>query len=84
MPGFWPLTLFREDVITLQNPHGFPTASVNTKPAQTAQAAKDKAAEKSDKSKAVAVKSAAAPAVAKAKAAVPCKHTHVSFPYGKI
>ncbi|EIW64310.1 cyclophilin-like protein [Trametes versicolor FP-101664 SS1] len=61
----------KEDVITLQNPHGFPTASVNTKPVQTAQAAKDKAAEKSDKSKAVAVKPAAAPAVAKAKAAVP-------------
>lgn len=37
-------------------------------------------AEKSDKSKAVAVKPAAAPAVAKAKAAVPCKHVCIAFP----
>ncbi|KAI0673436.1 cyclophilin-like protein [Trametes maxima] len=55
----------KEDVITLQNPHGLPTTSVAPKPTPTAQT------EKTDKSKSLVTKSAVAPAVTKAKASTP-------------
>ncbi|TBU34614.1 cyclophilin-like protein [Dichomitus squalens] len=55
----------KEDVITLQNPHGLPPASVPSRPTQPP------SAEKADKGKAMAVKPAPAGPVAKAKAATP-------------
>ena len=58
----------REDVITLQNPHGLPPASIPNKTA-----AAEKAEKAGAKSKAVATKPAAAAPVAKTKATTPCK-----------
>ncbi|KAI0756707.1 cyclophilin-like protein [Daedaleopsis nitida] len=55
----------KEDVITLQNPHGMPTASVSAKSLPIEKT------EKVDKAKAVVVKPAPTPTVAKLKAAVP-------------
>ncbi|KAH9846806.1 cyclophilin-like protein [Lenzites betulinus] len=61
----------KEDVITLQNPHGLPPPSAPANPVQAAQSAKVDETDKTSKSKAVTMKPPAAPAVAKAKAAVP-------------
>ncbi|KAI0375306.1 cyclophilin-like protein [Pilatotrama ljubarskyi] len=63
----------KEDVITLQNPHALPPASVPVKAAQATPARKEQEKEKDkiDKSKALTAKPATAPAVAKAKTAVP-------------
>ena len=66
------VTAHREDIITLQNPHGFTSMPV-TKPAE-------KVAADSEKSKAVVKPAPAVQAVAKAKN-VPCKvHGCWSYP----
>lgn len=59
----------REDVITLQNPHGFASASVP-------KAASAEKATKVEKTKAVVAKASPAPPapVAKAKGTVPCEY----------